>query len=225
MNEEKGLRKYGLCVLKYYLRNLCKQFKAMEQFNLISYLIFAFVTLLTPGPNNYLLFAHGKHFGRQQAIGLMAGIFSGFVVLLYISGYGIAKIIIEHPTIGLVLKVISSCWFIYLAIILRKLSTDSHTENIKHIGFIPAFLMQFINPKAWIVSIAGASTFLPQMGNIHINVLLFSLSFAVIGIPCMLVWISFGGLISKWLNSEKANRVIGYSIFALMLISVVLIWI
>lgn len=196
----------------------------MEQIDIIGLLIFAFITLLTPGPNNYLLFAHGKQYGRQQAVGLMAGILCGFVVLLYISGYGIAKIIIEHPTIGLILKIISSCWFIYLAFILRKISTDSNSNNNTHIGFVPAFLMQFINPKAWIVSIAGASSFLPNFGNIHVNVLVFTLTFALVGIPCMLVWISFGGLISKWLSSEKVNRVIGYSIFGLMLISVGLIW-
>lgn len=194
-------------------------------FDFIGLILFALATLLTPGPNNYLLFAHGKNYGIKQATGLMAGIFCGFLILLFTSGYGIAKIIIEHPTIGLILKIASSVWLIYLAFMLRKIDTKSNTSEIKKIGFPHALLMQFVNPKAWIVSISGASAFMPQLENIHMNVLFYSLTFAIIGIPCMITWLAFGGIISKLISSEKVNRTIGYVIFGLMLFCVALIWI
>ena len=71
---------------------------------------------------------------------------------------------------------------------------------------------------------SGASAFLPEFGNIHINVFAFAFTFAGIGIPCMFTWVTFGGFISKWLKSEKTNRIVGYLIFALMLVSVVMVW-
>jgi len=197
----------------------------MLGFNITGYLIFAFVTSITPGPNNYLLFSYGKNYGFKNSSKLMTGIFLGFFVLLYVSGYGIAEIITKNPTIGLVLKIISSIWLFYLAIVLSKLSSDISVDSNSKIGFYQGFFMQFVNPKAWIMAITGASAFLPHLDNIHISVFVFAIMFGLVGVPCMISWISFGDLISRLLKSEKSNRIVGLVLFGLMIISIVMIWI
>ena len=197
----------------------------MIGFNITGYLIFAFVTSITPGPNNYLLFSYGKNYGFKDSSRLMSGIFLGFFVLLYVSGYGIAGIVTKNPTIGLVLKIISSIWLFYLAIVLSKLSSDISVDSNTKIGFYQGFFMQFVNPKAWIMAITGASAFLPRLDNPHISVFIFAITFGLVGVPCMISWISFGDLISRLLKSEKANKVLGIALFALMIISIVMIWI
>lgn len=197
----------------------------MIGFNITGYLIFALVTSITPGPNNYLLFSYGKNYGFKDSSKLMAGIFLGFFVLLYASGYGIAEIITKNPTIGLVLKIISSIWLFYLAIVLSKLSTDISVDSNSKIGFYQGFFMQFVNPKAWIMAITGASAFLPHLDNIHISVFAFAITFGLVGVPCMILWISFGDLISRLLKSEKANRTLGIVLFVLMIISITMIWV
>jgi dolichol kinase len=40
----------------------------------------------------------------------------------------------------------------------------------------------------------------------------------------MFVWVLFGDLISKIIQSDKANHVLGYILFALMIISIIMIW-
>lgn len=197
----------------------------MIGFNITGYLIFAFVTSITPGPNNYLLFSYGKNYGFKDSSKLMAGIFLGFFVLLYASGYGIAEILTKNPTVGLALKIISSIWLFYLAIVLSKLSSDISVDSNSKIGFYQGFFMQFVNPKAWIMAITGASAFLPHYDNMHISVFVFAITFGIVGIPCMISWISFGDLISKLIKSEKANRILGLVLFALMIISIIMIWI
>ncbi len=187
-------------------------------------MIFAFVTLITPGPNNYLLFSHVKNYGFKYSSGLMFGIFLGFLVLLFASGYGIAGIITKNPAISLVLKIISSGWLFYLALVLSKLNSNDSVASKSKIGFYHGFFMQFVNPKAWIIAISGASAFLPHLDNIHLSVFVFGITFGLVGIPCMISWISFGDLISRWLESEKVNRIIGITIFFLMIISIVMIW-
>jgi len=193
-------------------------------YDLIGFIIFALVTLLTPGPNNYLLFAHGKNYGFNDSYKLMAGIFSGFIVLLFISGYGISEVIMRSPTVALILKIISSAWLLYLAFVLSKISTNTDTDSHPKIGYLHGLFMQFVNPKAWIVSISGASAFMPQLANTHTSVAVFAFIYAGIGIPCMITWVMFGGLISKWLKSERTHKIVGYSIFSLMLVSVVMVW-
>jgi len=196
----------------------------MIGFNISGYLIFALVTSITPGPNNIMLFSHGKVFGFKPSFKLMLGIFLGFSTLLYISGYGIAGMIAKSPTIGMILKIISSVWLIYLAFILSKLSSEISSESSSKIGVYQGFLMQFVNPKAWIMAIAGAGAFMPHFQSIHLNVFIFTITFGLVGFPCMILWTLFGGIISKLLKSEKANRILGLCLFLLMICSVVMIW-
>jgi threonine/homoserine/homoserine lactone efflux protein len=197
----------------------------MLNFDLAGYLIFAFVTSITPGPNNYMLFWYGKTYGYKDSNKLMLGILCGFLVLLFVSGYGIASVVLKNKTIGLVLKVVSSCWLLYLAFALSKLSPDVAEQTNSKIGFVKGFFMQFINPKAWIMAITGAGAFMPGFSNVHINVLIFAFTFGLVGIPCMVSWVTFGDIIAKWLKSEKANKVMSISLFLLMVMSVVMIWI
>lgn len=197
----------------------------MIGFDLTGYLIFALVTSITPGPNNYLLFSYGKTFGFKDSGKLMLGIALGFVTMLFMSGYGLAELIAHNATIGLILKIVSSVWLLYLAWALSNLNSDITAEAKPKVGFTQAYLLQFANPKAWIMALTGASAFLPHFSNIHLNVFVFAISFGLVGVPCMLLWISFGDLISKILKSEKANRLIGYSLFLMMVSIVVMIWV
>ena len=196
----------------------------MIGFDIAGYLIFAFVTSITPGPNNYLLFSYGKNFGFKDSNKLMLGIALGFITMLLISGYGLGEIIQRNSTIGLILKIVSSVWLLYLAFVLSKLNANITEDSKPKVGFYQAYLLQFVNPKAWIMAITGASAFLPHMGNIHLSVWVFALSFGLVGLPCMIAWVFFGDLISRLLNSEKANKMLGYILFGLMVMSIVMIW-
>jgi threonine/homoserine/homoserine lactone efflux protein len=194
-------------------------------FNIIGYLIYASLMSITPGPNNLMLFSYGKAYGFNDSRNVMLGIFLGFFLMLCLAGYGIANIVTSNPTAGLVLKIIGSLWMLYLAFILRKLSVKVEPGKKTAIGFGQAFFMQFVNLKAWVMAISGASAFLPQSNNIHLNVFVYAISFGLVGIPCMIIWLKMGDLIAKIVKSEKASRMLGYTMFSLMIVSIVTIWV
>ena len=193
-------------------------------FNLFGYLIYASLMSITPGPNNLMLLSYGKAYGFSDSRNVMLGIFLGFFLILCSAGYGISKIIMNNPTAGLVLKIVGSLWMLYLAFVLRKLSVDVEPDKKAAIGFGQAFFMQFVNLKAWIMAISGASAFLPQSDNIHLNVFIYALSFGLVGFPCMIVWLKMGDVIAKIIKSEKASQMLGYTMFSLMIVSIVTIW-
>jgi threonine/homoserine/homoserine lactone efflux protein len=193
-------------------------------FNLFGYLIYASLMSITPGPNNLMLLSYGKAYGFSDSRNVMLGIFLGFFLMLCSAGYGISKIIMNNPTAGLVLKIVGSLWMLYLAFVLRKLSVDVEPDKKAAIGFGQAFFMQFVNLKAWIMAISGASAFLPQSDNIHLNVFIYALSFGLVGFPCMIVWLKMGDVIAKIIKSEKASQMLGYTMFSLMIVSIVTIW-
>lgn len=197
----------------------------MTSVNLTGYLLLALVSSISPGPNNFILFSYGKNFGFRESGRLMLGIFSGFFVMLLISGYGIGELITTSYSIGLVLKAVSSVWLFYLAVAMSRLSAKTYADAKLRIGFSHAFLLQFTNPKAWIMAISGASAYLPGLHNNHLNVFLFAISYSLIGIPCMICWIKFGEFISSQLKTEKANRMIGYILLLLMFLSIIMVWV
>lgn len=194
-------------------------------FNFLGYLLFAVVTSVTPGPNNLLLFSYGKAYGLNDSRKLMLGISIGFFCMLCLSGYGVAKVLTSSPVLGLILRIVGSMWMLYLAFILSKLSVEIDPGEKAFIGFGQAFALQFVNPKAWIMAISGASAFMPQFSSIHLNVLIFSGFFILIGIPSMLIRLKMGDVIAKIIKSEKSNRALGYTMFTLMLVSIATIWI
>lgn len=193
-------------------------------FNLFGYLIYALLMSVTPGPNNLMLFSYGKAYGLSDSRNIMLGIFLGFFLMLVSAGYGIANIITSSPKAGLLLKIVGSLWMFYLAFVLRKLNVEVEPGKKAVIGFGQAFSMQFVNLKAWVMAISGASAFLPQFNNIHLNVFVFALSFGLVGFPCMIIWLKMGDMIAKFIKSEKSGQILGYTMFSLMIVSIVTIW-
>jgi threonine/homoserine/homoserine lactone efflux protein len=194
-------------------------------YNFIGYLIFASVACFTPGPNNLMLLSYGKAYGFDDSSKVMAGIASGIYVILYLAGYGIAELITNNAALALVLRIIGSLWMLYLAVVLSKISAVIVPSENKKIGFSQAFFQQFVNIKALMMAVIGAGAFMPNFGNIHLNVFIYATSFALIGIPAMFVWLKMGDMIARIFRSERSNRILGYTMFLLMILTIVAIWV
>jgi len=59
----------------------------------LALVVFAFVTSITPGPNNFMLLASGVNFGFWRTVPHMCGIGVGFFTLLV--GVGLGSIDIQ----------------------------------------------------------------------------------------------------------------------------------
>jgi threonine/homoserine/homoserine lactone efflux protein len=53
-----------------------------------------------------MLFSYGKAYGFVDSSKVMLGIFCGFLIMLYLAGYGMANIIASSQIFGLVLKIV-----------------------------------------------------------------------------------------------------------------------
>ena len=79
---------------------------------LVSY---AFVTSITPGPNNIMLAASGVTFGFIRTIPHILGIPLGFGIQLMLCATGLGALLVSIPELNLGLKIIGSIYLIYLA--------------------------------------------------------------------------------------------------------------
>ena len=68
---------------------------------------FAFVSSVTPGPNNTMLMASGVNFGVWRTVPHMFGIGIGFSFMIFLVGMGLMQLFDAFPVLDTVLKVVS----------------------------------------------------------------------------------------------------------------------
>lgn len=168
---------------------------------LIALVIFAIVSSITPGPNNIMLLASGVQFGLKKTIPHMLGICFGFFILCIAVGLGIGALLQAFPTFHLILKVISAIYLVYLGIkiALSRSISDDTASAAKPMTFLQASLFQWINPKAWMMAVSAMIMFSSTQYPL-LSMLLISIVFAIVNLPCVSVWALFGVLLKRFLS-------------------------
>jgi threonine/homoserine/homoserine lactone efflux protein len=187
--------------------------------------LFAFVSSITPGPNNIMLTSSGVMFGFTRSIPHLLGVTFGFGVLLALSAAGIGSLIMMVPSIQVVLKMLGSGYLLYLAWQLRTLAIreDASTSS-KPMSFIGAALFQFVNPKAWVMAISGSSAFLPPMQSVWMSILVFCLVFCAVNLPCVSLWAGAGAALRRYLTEPRWQRKFCVVMVVLTTYSALAIW-
>jgi len=168
----------------------------------LALLVFAFVSSVTPGPNNLMLLASGVNFGFRRTIPHMLGIGVGFFVLLLAVGFGLGALIETVPSFYTALKFAGGAYMLYLAwkiAMSRSIGEAKHRDKSEPMTFLQAAAFQWVNPKAWVMAITGIATY-ANHDNYYVAVLLVSAAFAIVNLPSVSVWAGFGTLLRNWLS-------------------------
>ena len=121
---------------------------------------FAVVSSITPGPNNMMLLASGVNFGMRRTMPHMMGVCLGFTLMLVIVGLGLGAAIMAVPLLHTVLKYGSGAYLLWLAWSLATSGGLGGSQTgARPMRFIEAALFQWINPKAWMMTITAIATF------------------------------------------------------------------
>ncbi|MCY1268829.1 Cysteine/O-acetylserine efflux protein [compost metagenome] len=188
---------------------------------LAAFLMFAFVTSITPGPNNMMLLASGVNFGVRRTLPHMLGISIGFLALVVAVGLGLNRLFELFPITYTVLRYLGGAYLLYLAWKIANAGapqTASATSGSKPFSFLQAAAFQWVNPKAWIMAIGAITTYTPQQDFIG-NVLLIAVLFAVVNFPSVGVWTIAGSLLRHWLEEPARLRVFNVGMALLLVAS------
>lgn len=176
----------------------------------LALLVYAFVTSITPGPNNFMLLASGVNFGFVRTIPHMLGIGIGFLSLLLGVGFGLGAILMAFPSLHSALKVAGRAYLLFLAWRIgmsRSLGAEGEAKA-KPMTFLQAAAFQWVNPKAWVMAMTAMAVYTnPQAP--FLSVVLVAVAFALVNLPSVSTWAGFGmalrGFLSdpvrlKWFN-------------------------
>ena len=189
-------------------------------FEILSALIlFAFVSSITPGPNNLMLMASGANYGVKRTLPHMLGVASGFTLMVVLVGLGIMQLFDMFPITYHILKMVSVSYLLYLA---YKIATSSNASkdksaDAKPMTFLQAVMFQWVNPKAWTMALTAISVYAPSKS--AMAVLMVAGVFGAVNLPCISGWTVLGQKIQSLLTNNKRLRIFNYTMAGLLVTS------
>ena len=195
----------------------------MEQHQLAALFGFAFVSSITPGPNNLMLMASGATYGFRRTIPHMLGVAIGFTLMIAIVGIALVGVFEAWPPAFTILKVVSAAYLIWLAwkIATAPAPTPGHSDSTGNpMTFIQAALFQWVNPKAWTMALT-ATTVYASTRSVP-AVLVIALVFGAVNLPTVGSWAAMGQFLAHWLTNNRARLAFNWGMAALLVASLVI---
>lgn len=179
---------------------------------------FAFVTSVTPGPNNVMLLASGVNFGFRRTIPHMVGVALGHALMVFLVGIGLMGLFIGYPPAQLALKLISTVYMLYLAWKIAHAAPPAGASGEgSPLTFFQAAAFQWVNPKAWIISLGAVSIYAP--GQEWGAVAWVALGFLSVGWITTVIWTGVGLGVRRLLQSPQVLRAFNYTMAGLLVLS------
>ncbi|MEL7612952.1 LysE family translocator [Vreelandella titanicae] len=179
---------------------------------------FAFVTTVTPGPNNLMLLASGANFGFKKTVPHMFGIVVGLSGLTLVVGGGLMALFEAYPVLNTWLSILSTGYLLWLA---WKIATAAPLNESNHKGspmtLLQAAAFQWVNPKAWAMGLSAITLYAPNKS--IFSVLMVTSVFAIISFPAISVWAWLGIMVRQWLTSHRRYRVFNITMALLLIAS------
>ncbi|MDM3561270.1 LysE family translocator [Proteus vulgaris] len=195
---------------------------------IFSLTVFLFIAAITPGPNNLLLTSSGANVGFKGSLRLMAGIMLGMQCVLLSSAFGVAALLIIYPALHIGLKIVGSTYLLWLA---WKTATSSYqrldipAKTSQAVSGFQGGLLQFLNPKAWMMGLGAVGSFSLSGDAYFGSVIAISVIMVIVNFVAGIVWILGGTLISLFLQSRRSWFIFNISMGLLTALCVPLIWI
>lgn len=176
---------------------------------------FAFVSSVTPGPNNLMLMTSGANYGIWRTMPHFFGVVFGFVLMIVLVGLGLVQVFDAYPLSHDILKL---CCIVYLSYLACKIAATKPTVEQaggKPLNALQAALFQWVNPKAWAMALTVLTVYAPSQGLAAVAVV--ALVCGAVNIPSVFVWVVLGSRLQRWLGSATRMRVFNYSMALLLL--------
>lgn len=186
---------------------------------LLPFLLFCFILTATPGPNNVLVLASGAQVGVRRTLPLIVGIAIGVALQLAVVGLGLGVVFAALPGLHLLLSILGLAYLLLLA---WRIATCGpirlDAEATTPMGLLGGAAFQWINPKAWTVSISAAATYIPVQHH-HLDVMLAATLLALVSLPCVGIWALAGSVLRNGLADERRARCFNLAMAVTLLVA------
>ena len=171
----------------------------------VPFATYSFVMSITPGPNNVMLTASGATFGFRRTIPHILGISLGCGVQLLAVCAGLGAAFARWPELQTALRWIGALYLLFLGVRMLGSGPAGERSSPRPITFVEAALFQFLNPKAWIMTLTAATLFLPHDLGMLDTAAYMLFVMVIMNMPCIAIWALFGSSLRRFLE-RPASR-------------------
>ena len=180
--------------------------------------LFAFVTSVTPGPNNLMLMASGANFGFRRTVPHMLGVSLGFVLMAFLVGLGLAGLFQTYPVAQTALEVVSVVYMLWLAWkIAHSAAPKDRQAGGTPMTFLQAAAFQWVNPKAWAMALTAVTVYAPDRS--LWAVALVAVIFGAINLPSVSLWTLIGQQLRRVLTNTRRLTIFNWTMAGLLILS------
>ncbi len=162
------------------------------------------VMSISPGPVNIMIVTSGINHGFTRTFSFISGATIGFTLLLIMIAFGLSKVYEQYSSTFSILEVLGALFICYMGykIATSKGSLEVNEDEKKYLKFHEGFLLQWLNPKAWVACISGVAMFSQSQSTLVVFITIYffvcyaSLSF----------WGVLGQKATYFLNTDKRLR-------------------
>ncbi|EOX4909179.1 LysE family translocator [Vibrio alginolyticus] len=167
---------------------------------LLAMFSFSLAMSISPGPVNLVILSSGVNYGIRKTFNFVSGATIGFTLLLVFIGLGFHKVIDVYPLFLKYLSVAGSAFIIYMGCLIAISKPDIKVKKNTRPTFLQGFLLQWLNPKAWLACVAGVSLFSSPESDAQF--LSFALIYFIVCYISLASWSLLGAKSTLILNSE-----------------------
>ncbi|MFP3019386.1 MAG: LysE family translocator [Arsenophonus sp.] len=193
---------------------------------ILSLFTFLFIASITPGPNNLLFTSSGAQYGLWNSIPLMFGIILGIQIILFISAASFS-VFLFSPKLQITMKIIGSFYLLWIAwklVTSHYVQINRKTQVVKSIKWYQGTLLQFLNPKSWMIVLGAVSSYSTSDNYIN-SILIITFVMFIVNLIGSFIWISFGSLINILLfRRENSCFIFNLTMSIFTLSSIPFIW-
>lgn len=187
----------------------------------IAFVTYAFVTSITPGPNNTMLLSSGVNHGFLRSIPHILGVNLGFAPLQLAVGLGFGAVLTAVPILHGLLTGLGAIYLLWLAWkVAHSGPMEGDVEARAPLTFLQAAAFQWVNPKTWVMATGAATTFLPTPVRMT-DLVMLTIGYAVVNLPCITLWNAFGVALRRVLTNPRAARAFNWAMAAALVLSLV----
>ena len=186
-------------------------------FDWLTFLTYAVLTTITPGPNTIVSMTNGSRRGFVRGLPLNLGMWCGFTIVMVGCAALTSAMVAWIPMIKTPMLFVGAGYLLWLAWKnLRRGSQVEEKELKDSRQFLTGFAMQFVNPKVMLYGIMSYEAYILPVyeGNLP-KLLMFSVVLSTVGFVNGLLW-SCCGSVFRTLFS-KHGRVVN-TVMALALV-------
>lgn len=188
----------------------------MEHFWL--YVAMSVVLILTPGADTALVTRSAVVHGKRGAAATALGTTTGVLVHTLLAALGLSAILAQSAVLYEAVKYLGAAYLIYLGMVSlrtaagkRSQATGERPSKLSHAGsacFRQGLLTNLLNPKVALFFLTFLPQFVQPAGHPLLQLTVMGLTYAVLTLSWLLLYIYLLDLLRGWLSRPVAQRLL-----------------